>query len=80
MIQITAPLGGTVHRMEKGRAAKNCVEIGTEVDFNTVVCYIECMEHMYPINSGVPGIITEILACHRQAVGHGQLLFNVRPR
>lgn len=55
------------------------VEIGSQVDSQTVVCIIEAMKVMNEIKAETSGTITEILVTNGQAVEYGQVLFRVKP-
>ena len=59
--------------------APNYVEIGTEVDPETVVCIIEAMKVMNEIKAETSGVITQMLAENGKPVEFGQPLFKVRP-
>jgi acetyl-CoA carboxylase biotin carboxyl carrier protein len=54
------------------------VEVGQEVDAETVVCIIEAMKVMNEIKAEVSGVITEMLAENAKPVEFGQKLFAVR--
>ena len=54
------------------------VEVGQEVDPETVVCIIEAMKVMNEIKAEVKGVITGILAENAKPVEFGQKLFAVR--
>ena len=55
------------------------VEVGSNVDVQTVVCIIEAMKVMNEIKAETSGTIAEILVTNGQAVEYGQVLFRVRP-
>ena len=56
------------------------VEVGQEVDAETVVCIIEAMKVMNEIKAEVSGVITEIVAENAKPVEFGQKLFAVRAK
>lgn len=56
------------------------VEVGSEVNEETVVCIIEAMKVMNEIKAECKGVITEILAENAKPVEFGQKLFAVRPK
>jgi len=78
-IEIKAPMVGTFYRAPAPDAAPY-VDIGSEVEPDTVVCLIEAMKVMNEIKAEVKGVITEILAENGKPVEYGQPLFRVRPK
>jgi acetyl-CoA carboxylase biotin carboxyl carrier protein len=77
-IDIKSPMIGTFYRAPSPEAG-NYVEVGTEVNADTVVCIIEAMKVMNEIKSEVKGIITQVLVENGKPVEFGQPLFKVRP-
>ena len=77
-IEIKSPMVGTFYRAPSPEAA-NYVEIGTEVDADTVVCIIEAMKVMNEIKAEVRGVITQLLVDNAKPVEFGQPLFKIRP-
>lgn len=77
-IEIKSPMIGTFYRAPSPEAA-NYIEIGSEVNSETVVCIIEAMKVMNEIKSEVRGVITQILVDNAKPVEFGQPLFKVRP-
>jgi acetyl-CoA carboxylase biotin carboxyl carrier protein len=77
-IEIKSPMIGTFYRAPSPEAG-SYVEVGTEVNPETVVCIIEAMKVMNEIKSEVKGVITQILAENSKPVEFGQPLFKVRP-
>jgi len=55
------------------------VEIGMEVNPDTVVCIIEAMKVMNEIKAEARGVITQILIENAKPVEFGQPLFKIRP-
>ena len=55
------------------------MEVGTEVDPETVVCIIEAMKVMNEIKAEMKGVITEVVAENAKPVEFGQPLFRVKP-
>ena len=55
------------------------VEVGSEVEADTVVCLLEVMKCFRSINAGVKGRIEKICAETGQLVEVGEVLFLVRP-
>jgi acetyl-CoA carboxylase biotin carboxyl carrier protein len=54
------------------------VDIGSEVNEETVVCIIEAMKVMNEIKAETTGIIAEVIAENGKPVQFGQVLFRVR--
>jgi acetyl-CoA carboxylase biotin carboxyl carrier protein len=75
---ITSPMIGTFYSAPSPDAA-TYVEVGTEVNPETVVCIIEAMKVMNEIKAETKGVITEIVAPDAKPVEFGQPLFKVRP-
>jgi acetyl-CoA carboxylase biotin carboxyl carrier protein len=55
------------------------VEVGSNVDPQTVVCVIEAMKVMNEIKAETSGTIAEICVTNGQAVEYGQVLFKIKP-
>jgi acetyl-CoA carboxylase biotin carboxyl carrier protein len=77
-IEIKSPMIGTFYRSPSPEAG-SYVEIGTEVNPDTVVCIIEAMKVMNEIKAEVKGVITQILVENAKPVEFGQPMFKVRP-
>jgi acetyl-CoA carboxylase biotin carboxyl carrier protein len=77
-IDIKSPMIGTFYRSPSPEAA-SYVEVGTEVNPDTVVCIIEAMKVMNEIKSEVKGVITQTLLENGKPVEFGQPLYRVRP-
>ncbi len=75
---IKSPMIGTFYRSPSPDAAPY-VEIGTEVNPDTVVCIIEAMKVMNEIKAEVKGVITQVLIENAKPVEFGQPLFKIRP-
>ena len=56
------------------------MEIGSEVEPDTVVCIIEAMKVMNEIKAEVRGVISQVVAENAKPVEFGQALFKVKPR
>jgi acetyl-CoA carboxylase biotin carboxyl carrier protein len=69
---------GTFYRAPSPEAAPY-VEIGTEVNADTVVCIIEAMKVMNEIKAEAKGVITQVLIENTKPVEFGQPLFKLRP-
>lgn len=78
MRTIEAPMIGTFYRAE-APGAKPFVEVGSRVEPDTVVCLIEVMKMMNPIQAGVSGTIVEVCPENGTLVEYGQPLFRVEP-
>lgn len=74
--EIASPLLGTFYRAPKP-GAPPFVEVGSEVQEDTVVAIIEVMKLMNTVRAGVRGRVTEILAADGVLVEYGQALFRV---
>ncbi|HXI73178.1 MAG TPA: acetyl-CoA carboxylase biotin carboxyl carrier protein [Verrucomicrobiae bacterium] len=77
-IDIKSPMIGTFYRAPSPEAG-SYVEVGSEVNADTVVCIIEAMKVMNEIKAEVKGIITQVLVESGKPVEFGQPLFKVRP-
>ncbi|MHC4464791.1 MAG: acetyl-CoA carboxylase biotin carboxyl carrier protein, partial [Planctomycetota bacterium] len=55
------------------------VELGSEVEPQTVVCMVEAMKVMNEIKAETSGTIAKILVENGQAVEYGQVLFKLKP-
>jgi len=76
--EIKSPMIGTFYRAPSPEAAAY-VEVGTEVNPDTVVCIIEAMKVMNEIKAETRGIITAVLVDNGKPVEFGQALFKVKP-
>jgi len=74
--EIASPLLGTFYRAPKP-GAPPFVEVGSEVQEDTVVAIIEVMKLMNTVRAGVRGRVTEVLAADGVLVEYGQALFRV---
>jgi acetyl-CoA carboxylase biotin carboxyl carrier protein len=77
-VEIKSPMIGTLYRAPSPESA-NYVEIGTEVNSETVVCLIEAMKVMNEIKAEVRGIVSEILIDNAKPVEFGQPMFKIKP-
>ena len=78
LVTITAPMLGTFYRAE-APGQPPFVEVGRQVDPDTIVCIIEVMKMMNSIPAGVAGTIAEVVAKNAELVEYGQPLFRVEP-
>jgi acetyl-CoA carboxylase biotin carboxyl carrier protein len=76
--EIKSPMVGTFYRAPSPESA-NYVEIGSEVNADTVVCIIEAMKVMNEIKAETKGVITQVLIDNAKPVEFGQPLFKIRP-
>ena len=76
--EIKSPMIGTFYRAPSPESAAY-VEIGSEVNPETVVCIIEAMKVMNEIKAEVKGVITQVLVENAKPVEFGQPLFKIRP-
>jgi acetyl-CoA carboxylase biotin carboxyl carrier protein len=76
--EIKSPMIGTFYRAPSPESV-SYVEVGTEVNPDTVVCIIEAMKVMNEIKAEVKGVITQVLVENAKPVEFGQPLFKVRP-
>jgi acetyl-CoA carboxylase biotin carboxyl carrier protein len=74
---IAAPMPGTFYRSE-GPGMAPFVDVGAQVEPDTVVCIIEIMKMMNSVPAGVSGTIVEVCAEDAQLVGDGEPLFRVQ--
>jgi acetyl-CoA carboxylase biotin carboxyl carrier protein len=75
---IKSPMIGTFYRSPSPESAPY-IEVGTEVNPETVVCIIEAMKVMNEIKAETKGIVTQVLMENAKPVEFGQPLFKVRP-
>ena len=74
---IVSPMVGTFYR-SPAPDAPAYIEVGQEVEPETVVCIIEAMKVMNEIKAEMKGVVTEIVAENAKPVEFGQKLFAVR--
>lgn len=76
-LEIKSPMIGTFYRAPSPESG-NYVEVGTEVNPETVVCLIEAMKVMNEIKAEAKGVITQVLVENAKPVEFGQPLFKIR--
>jgi acetyl-CoA carboxylase biotin carboxyl carrier protein len=76
--EIKSPMIGTFYRAPSPESA-NYVEVGSDVNPDTVVCIIEAMKVMNEIKAEAKGVITQVLMENAKPVEFGQPLFKIRP-
>lgn len=77
-VEIKSPMIGTFYRAPSPEAAPY-IEVGMEVNPDTVVCIIEAMKVMNEIKAETKGVITQVMVENAKPVEFGQPLFKVRP-
>ena len=77
-LEIKSPMIGTFYRAPSPESAPY-VEVGTEVNPETVVCIIEAMKVMNEIKAEAKGVITQAMVENAKPVEFGQPLFKIRP-
>jgi len=77
-LDIKSPMIGTFYRAPSPESA-SYIEVGAEVNPDTVVCIIEAMKVMNEIKAEAKGIITQVLVENAKPVEFGQPLFKLRP-
>ena len=77
-LEIKSPMIGTFYRAPSPESAAY-VEVGTEVNADTVVCIIEAMKVMNEIKAEAKGVITQVMVENAKPVEFGQPLFKLRP-
>jgi acetyl-CoA carboxylase biotin carboxyl carrier protein len=75
--EIKSPMIGTFYRAPSPEAG-HYVEVGTEVNPETVVCIIEAMKVMNEIKAEARGVITQVMVENGKPVEFGQPLFKIR--
>jgi acetyl-CoA carboxylase biotin carboxyl carrier protein len=75
---IKSPMIGTFYRAPSPESAPY-VDIGSEVNPETVVCIIEAMKVMNEIKAECRGVISQVIAENAKPVEFGQPLFKVKP-
>ncbi len=75
--EIISPMVGTFYRGASPESP-SFIEVGQEVNAETVVCIIEAMKVMNEIKAEVSGVIAEVVAENGKPVQFGQALFKVR--
>ena len=77
-LEIKSPMIGTFYRSPSPESA-SYVEVGTEVNPDTVVALIEAMKVMNEIKAEVRGVITQCVVDNAKPVEFGQPMFKIRP-
>jgi acetyl-CoA carboxylase biotin carboxyl carrier protein len=74
---IDAPMLGTFYRAS-APGEEPFVDVGSQVEPDTVVCLIEVMKMMNSVNAGVSGTVVEVCAGNAELVEYGEPLFRVQ--
>lgn len=77
-LEIKSPMIGTFYRAPSPESAAY-IEVGAEVNPDTVVCIIEAMKVMNEIKAEAKGVISQVLVENAKPVEFGQPLFKLRP-
>src|SRR5215831_9634314 len=75
--EIVSPMVGTFYRAGSPDAAP-FVDVGAQVNEDTVVCIIEAMKVMNEIKAETNGVLAEVAVENGKPVQFGQVLFRVR--
>jgi acetyl-CoA carboxylase biotin carboxyl carrier protein len=75
---IDAPMLGTFYRAS-APGEQPFVDVGSQVEPDTVVCLIEVMKMMNSVKAGVAGTVVEVCATNADIVEYGEPLFRVDP-
>jgi acetyl-CoA carboxylase biotin carboxyl carrier protein len=75
--EVASPLLGTFYRAPKP-GAPPFVEVGAQVEENTVVAIIEVMKLMNTVRAGARGTVTEVLVADGALVEFGEKLLRIR--
>lgn len=78
-VMIESPMLGTFYRAERP-GADPFVDVGAEVEADTIVCIIEVMKMMNSVPAGVAGTIVEVCCENAALVEYGQPLFRVEAK
>ncbi len=77
LLTITSPMVGTFYASQDPESPA-FVQVGTDVEAETVVCIIEAMKVYNEIKAEVHGVIEQVLVRNEEPVEFGQPLFVVR--
>lgn len=78
LIDITSPIVGTFYTAASPDS-EAYIQIGTDVNPESIVCIIEAMKVMNEIKAETSGTIVKIMVSSGEAVEYGQVLFKVKP-
>jgi len=77
LVSINSPMVGTFYRSPTPDSP-SFVEVGAEVNTETVVCIVEAMKVMNEIQAEIKGKIVEILVENGATVDYGQPIFKLQ--
>ena len=77
LAEVPSPMVGTFYRSPSPEA-DSFVEVGEQIDVDSVICIIEAMKVMNVIKAEVAGEVVDILVQIGEAVEYGQPLFLIR--
>src|SRR5699024_10950144 len=75
--EIVSPMVGTFYR-KPSPDSENYVEVGDQVNEDSIVCIVEAMKLFNEIEAETTGEVTEILVGDGELVEYGQALFKVK--
>lgn len=78
LVDVCTPLPGTFYRAPQP-GAPPFVDVGSEVEENTVICIMETMKLMNSIHAGARGTVAEICRENAQFAEKGTVLMRIRP-
>ena len=78
LIDVLSPLPGTIYRAPQP-GAPPFVEVGSQVEEDTVVCIVETMKLMNSIPAGVRGRIAEICVENAEPVDKDAVIMRIDP-
>jgi acetyl-CoA carboxylase biotin carboxyl carrier protein len=77
VVDLPSPLLGTFYRSPKP-GAPSFVQVGSQVEADTIIGIIEVMKLMNTVRAGVRGTVSEFLAADGALVEYGEVLLRVR--
>ena len=77
LLEVTSPLLGIFYRAPRP-GEPPFVEVGCELEEDTIVGIIEVMKLMHTVRAGVKGEVVEILAANGAPIEYGEILLRVR--
>ncbi len=77
VVDVPSPLLGTFYRSPKP-GAPSFVQVGSQVEADTIIGIIEVMKLMNTVRAGVRGTVSEFVAADGALVEYGEVLLRVR--
>jgi acetyl-CoA carboxylase biotin carboxyl carrier protein len=77
LVAVRAPLPGTFYRAPRPGAAP-FVEVGSQVDADTVIGIVETMKLMNSVPAGVAGVVAEFCVANAEFAAQGAALLRIR--